>query len=451
MNKSALAHIVLCSLCLSYWSACNDPSTIGSELLEADQANVLFTDTLTMVASSIPEDSVLVYDPDPAVSFSNYLFGDYEDPLFGTTKASFYAQLILNFDPPDFEDAELDSVVLVLDYDSTATYGNINSREFGLDVYRITEDVDLEERYYSDQTFEVESSPMASIASFKPRLTSNDSVEVINFISATRIDTVQVPPQLRIQLPLELGEEFIAYDDDVYTSNTNFVEQFRGIYVTPTQQTDGIIGFDIANPASRLTVYYRQDTVFREYTMRFSSSFLRTSNFEQDFTGSVAEPFLESAEKGDSLLFAQAMAGPNIELEIPHIRNLDGIVVNKAELELTVAVLPEDGDNFYASADQMIIAYEVEGEGQVFIRDVISGGLFFGGTPEDESVEGEIVERYRMNISDHIQDMLEGDVNNTITIRIFPKQEIAERTVIYGPGHSEYPMKLNVTYTKLRE
>lgn len=451
MSRFSLALVVL-TLGIMTWSSCNDPSPIGAELLEQDQANVVFTDTFTLATSTISEDSILVYDPDPSVTYRNYLFGDFADPIFGKTTASIYSQVVLSFDPPDFSDAtSLDSIVLSLDYDSLGTYGNL-SEPYGIGIYRVTEDMDIEERYYSNQTFNFDSSnPLAELSSFAPRVSTLDSVDVISYVRPTDIDTVRVEPHLRIRLDDAFGQELLDLDSSSYASNTNFIEHFKGIYVKPLNETAGILGFNLNNAVSRLTVYYSEDTLQKEYSFRFSSSFVRITNLVSDVGGSVLADYIDDDTKGGELLFTQSMIGPNIRCEFPYADQLDNVIINKAELEFTVAVLEDDNEALYTPINQLIISREDETAGQVFIRDVIIGGLNFGGTPRLQSSGGVTVHRYNMNISSHFQEIVDGTLENVIFIRPFPKQESAKRVVLYGPKDSVDPVKLKLTYTKLNQ
>ncbi|HIN39586.1 MAG TPA: DUF4270 family protein, partial [Flavobacteriales bacterium] len=69
------------------FAGCEKPGVIGLDVHpEADQFNVLFSDTSTLVAKTILEDSIRTDEP-----ILN-LLGAYTDPVFGYTAASFYTQ-----------------------------------------------------------------------------------------------------------------------------------------------------------------------------------------------------------------------------------------------------------------------------------------------------------------------------------------------------------------------
>lgn len=430
-------------------SACNDPSPIGSELLADDQVEILFTDTLTINASVIKEDNLVTYDPDPSVNYDNFLVGDFMDPVFGRATSGLYAQLTLDFDEPDYENAVIDSIVLTLEYDSASTYG-ILDEAFNLGVYRIMDFVDVEREYFSNESFAVdEMMPLAEVNNLIPQLNSSDSIiGLIDYrFDDEEGDTIDFPASLRIPLPLSFAQELASYDSTIYSSNTNFVEQFNGIHVRPLNSTPGMLSFNIsAISVSGLTVYYRQDDSKQQYTYEFSPSFVQFSSFEHDFSGSIVENFFDDPILGDSLLFVQSMSGTNVQLEIPGIQDFDNVIINKAELIFTVAEIPGDDPDNYPPMFTIIAADLDEEEEFSFVEDILIGGANFGGVTI-EADNG--LTEYRMNLSAHLQEIINGNRASTLFLRAFPKQEQADRSVIYGPGHSTYPMRLDLTYTKL--
>ena len=454
MKKISLALYVLAFGILI--NSCNDPSPIGAELLEDDQVNVFYTDTTKLIASTTREDSILAYDPNPSIVYDNFLFGDFSDPVFGNISASLYAQMIPGFELPNYTDAQLDSVVLILQYDSLDTYGILDAAPFGIGVYEIIESIDVESKYFSDQTFMVdEVNPLAEIPSFTPLVAETDSIKgLIDYTFDADGDTIDIPASLRIPLSLSFGQKLIDnYDSLIYTSNTNFVAQlFNGLYVKPLTETPGILSFDVsAFSRSGLTLYYRRDTTKTQYLYGFSSQFVQFNNFIKDETSpAVVDPFFDDTTLGDSLLFIQAMNGPNVKIEIPDIAAFQNVIINKAELLFTVAEIPEDDVENYQPADALIAA-DIGTNGEfLFLSDILEGGNSFGGRVSDEKgPDGENIQQYTMNISSHFQDIVDGVKDQNIYLRAFPKQEKANRVIIYGPGHSTYPMKLRITFTKL--
>ncbi|MEZ4985005.1 MAG: hypothetical protein R2795_08220 [Saprospiraceae bacterium] len=149
----------------------------------------------------------------------------------------------------------------------------------------------------------------------------------------------------------------------------------------------------------------------------------------------------------DSLLFIQGMEGLQTAITIPGLADYAGRVVNKAELELHVAALPEEDLSYFPPLAQIIAMYKND-EGQlVTIQDVsISTALnfYFGGQPRVQE-DGSYV--YKINLSLHLQDVIDGKVDPVIYLVPFPRAGNAQRVILKGYGATDRPPVLNVNFT----
>ena len=140
-------------------------------------------------------------------------------------------------------------------------------------------------------------------------------------------------------------------------------------------------------------------------------------------------------------------------------KSIRQIAVNKAELELTVANLPGDNENLEPSS--RIFAYFINDDGAFQVIDdiAIDRGILtslsaYGGRLTEEEESGMNLQKYRLNLSTYFQRIVEGEQEQSIYLRLalatnFNKEIIPSRSVIFGPGHSEHPMKLKLIYTKI--
>ena len=192
------------------------------------------------------------------------------------------------------------------------------------------------------------------------------------------------------------------------------------------------------------------DTLNLQYDFSFTNSSVKTVNFDHSgaSTSSVA-PFLDNTELGDSLLFVQGMEGVNISFTFPNIEDLGSIIVNQAILELTV-VTPVDAVEIFAPVDQFLLS-EIQPDGELLlISDVVfafnAGNIeAFGGDLEtDETLN---IQRYRLNLSSVVQQMILGQADNEVVMTLLVSNQRANRSVIFGPQHSMFPAKLNITFT----
>ncbi len=434
----------VCCLVLFLASSCNDPSSLGSTIFPPeDTVNALFTDTLTIVAQTTTEDSVLVYSPDPLVQLDEYIVGDISDPVFGRYTSEIFSQFRLSATNPDFTDAVLDSVVLILPYATEGHYGNLTQPQTFV-VRELKESMDPLLPYYSNETF-----------STGPLLSSGGVLATATFIPNT-MDSVSIngellAPQLRIPLDNSLGMQLLDTMNRSFTeSNEAFQEFFKGINVEADPSNDAMLVFRLSSALAGIRVYYTLDTFNVSYLLNIGTLSAKTSHFEESYSSGTIAPFINNPTLGDSLLYVQGLSGVNAQLDFPYLSSLGNVIINKAELEVTVA--DELNLTEFPLGEQLLILEQVGGD-LVLIEDVVVSlqrGSFelFGGT-KSEMDGGSTFTRYKMNLSGHFQRMIDGDSPSTVYLSMFQKAERPERIVIGGPKNTVYEMKLNLTYTKL--
>jgi len=424
-------------------AACNDPAAIDTDLIDQDRADVVFKNDFSLTASTIEEDSVQTYNV--GNQLNSYPCGIFVDPVFGETEASIYGQVRL-VSVPDYDDVTFDSIVLSLAYSNPGLYGD-STEQVSLDVYRILEDIDGETDYYSDAEFDTEITPLGTFEYF-PR--PNDSVD-INLYTTDSVRLTTVAPHIRTKLDPAFGQEVINFDSTTYSTNANFLEALKGLYLKPEGSTEGISAFDLRSNFSRLSIYYTTDEgTPLEYSYFFTDLSAKIVNYKHDYSNSIVEPFLINSVNNEDLIFIQGMSGVNTKITIDDIDDLGDVIINKAELELYVAEIPTDNAELYAPISQIIVAEKDEDDSFIFIDDVNNAIIradigAFGGALEEDTDNN--VMKYTVNITTHLQDIISGVSNNEIFIRSFPKASNLSRSVLYGVTDSTYPIKLKVTYT----
>lgn len=438
-----------------FWTGCTDPIDVGSDLLSEDRATVGFTDTLDVSAITVIGDSVRTYSPSFSSQLNTYLLGRTEDPFFGVTEAGIYATPLLlrsqtNGVFVDFTygaQASVDSVYLILPLDSIGTYGDFSSI-YSVDVFEVIEKIDFaEEDYYSNVNFAFDAMPIGS-AAFVPSL---DSTFVTTLLLENLSDTATVAPHIRIPLNNELGERLMSQDTAIYNADSSFVEFFRGIYIKPNAVSDGFINTNLFTKTwGGIYVYYTEQDSLKEHAFPISALSGKISRYAHDYTGSMVGDFLENPALGDSLLFLQGLQGLLIKMNIPDLDNLAGKVINKAELEFSLAVLEDYDLNLDPPAPQ-IVAYKRNDEGQLVVIDDVTIfpndlDLYFGGQPKEQD-DGTI--RYSLNLSVHLQYMIDGSERDNLYIGIVPRTANPSRVIFRGDGVSESPARLKVSFTDL--
>ena len=103
---------ILGSLCLSLLVlfSCNDPSLIGSDLLDEDLLDLQFTDAFDISARTVEGDSLLAYQNTARVDI--YHLGAINEPVFGNYKSTIYTEFERAVTTtPNFAGETLDSAI----------------------------------------------------------------------------------------------------------------------------------------------------------------------------------------------------------------------------------------------------------------------------------------------------------------------------------------------------
>lgn len=432
--------------CIALFS-CNDPSEIGSDLLSGDQLDTEFTDTLTLKAHTVANDSFVVWGPGVnGTVFQNFAFGDFQDPVFGRSVASIFAQVVSDGSAPKFKAgvSVLDSIVLTLAYNTSLDYGKLDE-SFTMEVYQMDEPLDVDEQYINSDSFSVKPTPLGA-KTFVPNLT--DSLTVLE-PSGDTLKSVKVAPQLRIRLDDQLGNTILGMDSLDVITDSSFLAAFNGIWLKPASQNAGLLSFIMRSANTNLKLYYSDTTAKKSYTFKVFSDNPVVLHQRNYYGGSAVENHLSQpgSTETDSVLFLQGLNGTNIEFEIPYIESLQGIIINKAELILPIL---NDDTGDYAPVSQ-IYAVEIATDTSVVVLDDIyypstgypssDFGDFFGGKVTSNNT-------YSLNLASQLQRMIAGTSSHRIRLTVYVRSERAARVVLGGPGHPDSPAVLKIRYTK---
>ncbi len=450
---------------LLFLAGCTESTTVGGEILGEDQAGLIVVDSITIRTATVTEDELVVFSP--TARFLNNLCGHYEDPIFGTVKADFYGQFQVSVNTlPFFPDIEMDtvtydSVVLLLEYDLDGIYGD-STAEHEFEIYEILAgQVDEDSIYVSGNELPVESSPLTTIR-FRPNFEG-----AIDFSTIVEIDSTDTPadttfgtfnPFLSIRLPDELIDELLRiHEFNSDQSNEAFLGEFGGLAIRPVGgPTGSILNFNFAADRTGLRLHYTDSIADTQnfYQYNVTTTSVQFSSFNNEPAPDIVAAEAVGFEAGKIATYMQGMTGPNTLVQLPYITDFkDKVVVNNAELVVTIQ--PEDNEEFYPPITQVVAVYRNEEGNFVGIDDFLfaSGGVgieVFGGQPESfTGVNGETLNRYRMNIGGHLQRMIDGELPNEIFLRILQKNERANRAVLFGSEHPQYPVTLNANFTNL--
>jgi len=437
-------HFYALLLLLLLFTGCSDPIAVGSDLLNEDAAQVEIIDTFTVEARTIVGDPVQTYSPFSALR--GYMVNSLTDPIFGMSRAAAHLQGRLEFRNPNFTGASADSLVLVLAYDTAGFYGNLNE-PFTLEVQRLTEFIDQTDTYLSDTTVAFDPQPLGSVT-FTPA--NLDTVTFLSYAQGAPIRVSEVV--LRVPLDQGLADELINLDTFSYQSDTSFVRAFNGLRLYAPGTTSSSVSFDLFDRQSGLYMYYRRDTVLRQFRYTFGNFSTKFITFEHDYAGTPIEPYLTSNESAnDSILFTQGMAGVNVALSFPGLENLDNVILNKAELFIYSDALSGDNPADFPPAEQLVL-YARNEEGLLEVVDDVRLAtddipLRFGGVPEASDTGNGVV--YRFILTSYLQQIIDGQSSGELFLSGFPRPERASRAILQNPAGGAKRIRLKLTVTSL--
>ncbi len=434
-------------------ASCRKSNFIGEELLpDEDFLNSTRVDTFKIVTYTEHDDSI--------VTSQNvfYALGSISSETYGNSSGNIYAQVLLPTNNLFFGDAPgIDSVVLTLDY--AGYYGDAEAKQ-NISVYRMTEKLEAGRLYYSDAKFHILPVQIGKKTEFVPNLT--DSV-ILGDGSAFE-------PHLRIKLSNSFGQNLLDLDSTDLENDSSFVRFLQGIYITADTLTngfsDGMMYFDMASSLTGLRIYYH-NTEADSLTVSLPLNGVKTNHFTHSYPDATPVHDLlltPDTENGDAVTFVQGFGGLRTIVKFPTLQNLQDVSVNKAELILTVTrydgrnfapppkiqliQLDSTGNNFY-----YIALYSIEVYSSI-VDDNFGTNNIGGVVIKAESDAGRTVFQYRYIITEHVQEILQGSLENYGFALICQPGNRIPNAVTLGGVQSErdfFKPSLSITYTTINK
>jgi hypothetical protein len=304
-------------------------------------------------------------------------------------------------------------------------------------VNEINEDLILSENYYSNR----------NLAVFPDNLMKDGMERQPIRPSPSAVNSASYPP-LRLHLEESLAQRLMSpADPGVLSGDAAFRSYFKGIQVSTLAEPDGgVFNVDLTDPASKLTVYYRDldgaepDTT--SYTFSITSDCARFTRFEHYYGGTPLEALGDGVVNDQALGYIQAGSGTKVKIDIPHLETLNGYdsrTVNGAQL-----IVPFEDDGRYRAQDQLVLLYVDESGDLRALPDQVSQTI--GGA-------GDFVrDEYRFRIERYVQKVLNGDISSQGLYLLSTRAGVSvNRLVCRGPGFDPSDrtrnMRLILTFT----
>lgn len=426
--------------------ACNKrPDQIGAGIQpDKDLIGIFYTDTVSIVAYSIPEDSVRTDKPE------HILLGSIKDPIFGTTVAGFYTQVRLSTSSINFgPNPQLDSLVLQLAYSG---YHGDTTTQLTIKVYELEEPIYYDSMYYSNTHKNFGNTDFANFSYFpKPRKRFVWEGDTLS--PAFRVRLSDVSPAL--------GNKILTADSVARSSNAKFVEYFKGLFVTAeaVAANGSIVSLDLPSNLSRMTLYYRNDEKDSlRYELFIGQTEARFNRYDHmDYADADAtfrsQVILGDTLLGQNLLYVQSMSGVKTRLRFPNMTRFSQtigkkVVVNEAKVVFTGRNI--DTTMFFAPQRLALVRSNSDGTYSL-MSDQLEGDSYFGGGFRSGSND------YEFRITRYIQDLMlrgEGKQDNGLLVFVVGASSRAHRWVFNGTQpqpDSLIPLKLQLNYSVIND
>ncbi|MFT3844292.1 MAG: DUF4270 family protein [Lacibacter sp.] len=427
-------YFVVAGLLMIVFSGCTklESTRLGGDLLPGSDG--LITDTIMLPVSTT---SFIESDTAYAVKGSNHILGYINDPVFGTTTASMFFQLLPTLYPFSYPVSKdslfLDSCVLSLSF--TGTYGDTNTLS-KVNLYKITDPTfKAAKKYQYNQAASFSTSDLLGSGTF-----SAHSLRT-GYKAAYKTDTIY--NQLRIRLNDAFAQLLLEQDNvnGAFRSDSIFKVFLNGFALVPdsTQSGNAIHYFSLTGSDTKINLYYRYklrtvttatwDTTVTTFT--FVNDTVRSANANKiyrNYNGSLAQPAITSGVPS-SMAYVLTTPGTSVKIKIPGLDTLNGrpYIIHRAEIVARqIYQGPVSVEQILTQPVLHLFSYDASGNITTIPQDSIgyftynssTGGLtvdnaYTGGYPSyisDNS--GNTIAEYKLNITRFVQGIVTNKTSN---------------------------------------
>ncbi len=414
---------------LSMGIACStdteDDSLLAGEDFTGTNIRVLSIDTFSVKLSTMKFDSITTSTND------RLLVGNYQDDTMGTLNAATYVQMT----PTSYyldNDATLDSITLVLGYDSY--YYNDTTQVATVNVHKLTEKMTSDDDYFYNTTVTPYETEVLKTLSYYPTPNKDSLV---------------------VTLPYDFGEElFNGIRDNDITDEESLYQKLKGLTVQPgTNDNGAVIGFSTATSSSYLRFYYtipdELETDEYTYDMTINSYY---NKINSDVTGLPLEAITDqedNLESSDSnhITYNQCGTGYVTKIEFPSIKNLFNIGSDGTILDAVLYIEP----NSTAHTDiqplsETLLLYTIDQNNDLASQVSNSVDVVTAGITDENTEFNELT--YTVPVIDFIDQKLNESPETEDALILIPTDynSTVNKIIFNDSERSEYKTKLIITY-----
>jgi hypothetical protein len=435
---------------LIFFGACKKESTqigvgLSGDLTGIGSKSVSYQNILTrtVLDDSLSSDNLVTN-----------ILGVINDPIFGYGKASLIVEPLLTEEGGDFTSKDIDSVVLVLNYDidqvvgfipKLLRYGDMES-ELEIEVYQLLDT--LENKRYTHK--------------FNPTLGAKlgQFTGKFSFDSVSRMvdgESIKVAPQMSITLDNSFGT--ILFNN--VSSTTAFKNALKGLVLVPKSNPisgeGAIVGIEASNPFSGITVYY-DDSLTKVFPLGSSSA--KINLFETTSSGAIASQM--SGTGHFSTTYAQSLGGTKIKVDIPELDSFiemgEEIVINEASINFIVDASSVTSN--YPVPSRLLLQIPDTTDGVVGDKSIIFIDAFdrlnnpnFAGLANygGDYSEGGYTFRFNRYLQQLVKEYIATGANNFNGFYLSVPSDfpVTPARTVLNTDNTTGAMKVSITYTKL--
>lgn len=424
-----LSATFLFSILIATTSCKKKETTLGQNVINNnDLLNSWGVDTFSLETYTFEEDSVISDDP----AFG--ILGNQNDPEFGTVNSEIYTQFQLEQNSPNFGDLaqiQVDSFVLGLEY--VGFYGK-NDVDLFVEVFEINDaNAFADDDYYTFSTHMTTGVDLVETGKNTIRFNTSDITVIGN-------DTVDA----QVRIPLDTNKAWQIINDTQnspgsFTDDEAFKTYFKGLHIrtvgTPMPGEGGVFYFNMNDPLSKLTMYYKIDGVPHTFDFTINSDERDFNHVDVTNTGTDVQTVLDTPAQGMDQYYAQAFKNRAV-VKIPGLSNIpNNAVVHKAVLELPIQY--QTGALYPPGSDVSVATWAKAGDNALVNVGVVGS---FSSTAK----------HFEIDVRNYVQNIINGEIENTGLV-FSPILFItsADRIIFNGPQttNKEKP-KLRILYTE---
>ena len=432
---------------LIFFGACKKESTqigvgLSGDLTGIGSERVTYQNiiTRTVLDDSLSSDNL-----------ATNILGVINDPIFGYGKASLIVEPLLTEEGGDFTNKEIDSVVLVLNYDieqeagKLLRYGDMES-ELEIEVYQLLDT--LENKRYTHK--------------FNPTLGAKlgQFTGKFSFDSVSRVvdgESIKVAPQMSITLDNSFGTTLF----NNVSSTAAFKNALKGLVLVPKSNPisgeGAIVGIEASNPFSGITVYY-DDSLTKVFPLGSSSA--KINLFETTPSGAIASQM--SGTGHFPTTYAQSLGGTKIKVDIPELNQIiemgEEIVINEASINFIVDASSVTSN--YPEPSRLLLQIPdttggLAGDKSIIFIDAFdrlinpnfAGLANYGG----DYSEGGYTFRFNRYLQQLVKEYIATGVNNFNGFYLSVPSDfpVTPARTVLNTDNTTGAMKVSITYTKL--